>query len=84
MKFVSGKNDYLGQRNAMNISLERVKDTDWFWSLGEIQMFDELWFDGMPIVDMAKELRRSEVAVFLQSLDRMYRGKIKPREWKIW
>lgn len=72
------------RRSYIYTTFEEVEDADWYWSPKEIQMFDELWFDDVPIKAMAKELRRSEVAVFFLSLDRIQRGKIKPRNWSIW
>lgn len=79
------ENYYLrNRRNIIYTSLEEIEDTDWFWCPSEIEKFDNLWNEGKPIKEMARELNRSEIAVFLQSLDRIYRGKIKPRDWRIW
>lgn len=72
------------RRSVIHTSLEDIEDTEWFWSPSEIRKFDELWDADMPIRDMAKELRRSEISIFLLSLDRLYKGQIKPRNWKIW
>lgn len=72
------------KRNNIHISLEDLDDTEWFWSLSEVVKFDRLWKQGTPLKEMAKELRRSEVAVFLQALDRIEKGKVKPRNWNIW
>lgn len=73
------------KRNSIYIALEEVEDTDFFWSSKEVKKFDGLWEEEMPITEIAKELRRSEIAVFLLSLDRIHREKIKPRMgWNIW
>ena len=72
------------KRNIIYTSLEEIEDTDWFWCPSEIEKFDRLWNEGKPIKEMAQELRRSEVAVFLLSLDRIFKGAVKPREWRIW
>ena len=71
-------------RNVIYTSLEDIEDTEWFWAPSEIKRFDKLWKEDVPIRDMAVELGRSEIAVFLQSLDRLYKGKIQDRGWKIW
>ena len=80
------ENSYLRfNRNLIYIALEEVEDTDFFWSPIEIQNFDEMWFDSIPLTDIAKEMRRTEMSVFLLAFDRIARGKIEPRkEWKIW
>jgi hypothetical protein len=73
------------KRSEIYIALEEVEDVDFYWSPNEIIRFDEGWEKDTPIVEMAKELRRSEIAVLFLSLDRVFRGKIKPRDgWKIW
>jgi hypothetical protein len=72
------------KRSTVHVALETIEDTEWFWSPNEIKRFDELWKQGMPLTQMAKELGRSEIAVLLESLDRLYEGKIKARKWKIW
>lgn len=72
------------KRNVIYTSLEDIEDTEWFWAPSEIKKFDQLWNEDMPIKEMAIELGRSEVAVFLQSLDRLYKGKIEARKWNIW
>jgi hypothetical protein len=66
------------------IALEDVEEVDFFWSEFEVKRFDRLWKNDMPIEDIAKELHRSEIAVFLLSLDRVFQGKVKGRNWKIW
>jgi hypothetical protein len=72
------------KRPVIYTALENIEDTEWFWSRKEIRKFDRLWNQDMPIRDIAKELRRTEMAVFLLSLDRLFKEKIKPRNWKIW
>lgn len=72
------------KRNTIYTSLEDMEDTEWYWSPSEVREFDWLWKKDMPIKEMATELGRSEIAVFLQALDRLYKGRIKPRDWKIW
>jgi hypothetical protein len=73
------------RRNTIYIALEEVEDADFYWSPTEIDRFDSLWKLDNPIVEIAKEMRRSEIAVFLLSLDRVFRGKIKPRKgWSFW
>jgi hypothetical protein len=67
------------------VALEDVEDTNFFWSQEEIQRFDEMWFEDMPMTDIAKEMRRTELSVFLLAVDRMFQGKNKPRKgWKFW
>lgn len=72
------------KRNVIYTSLENIKNVEWFWSQSEIKKFDRLWNEDTPIEEIALELERSEFAVFLLSLDRIYQEKIKPRNWKIW
>lgn len=77
--------DYLrNKRVNINVSLEDIEDTEWFWSNNEIKKFKALWKKDTPIQDMAVDLKRSEIAVFLQALDLIYRGEVKPRNWRIW
>lgn len=78
------ENYYLrNRRNIIYTSLEEIEDTDWFWCPSEIEKFDNLWNEGKPIKEMAQVLRRTETAVFLLSLDRIFKGLIKSREWRI-
>lgn len=72
------------QRIKINVSLEDLEDTEWFWSNTEIRKLDAMWKQDMPMTEIAEELRRSEVAVFLQCLDRISKGALKPRNWSIW
>lgn len=72
------------KRNSIYTSLEDIQDTEWFWSPSEIKEFDWFWKQEKPIQEIAKELGRSEVAVFLLALDRMYKERITPRDWRIW
>jgi hypothetical protein len=78
--------NYLKQkRNTIYIALEEVEDMDFYWSPKEIEKFDGLWKEDTPIKEMAESMRRSELAVFLLSLDRIFRGLIKPRKsWNFW
>jgi adenylate cyclase class IV len=72
------------KRPLIYVALEEVEDAEFFWSPVEIKLFTRMWKMGMKLEDIAKELHRSEIAVFLLSLDRIFQGKIKPRDWKIW
>jgi len=73
------------KRNYIYTALEDVEDAEWYWSPSEIKEFDWLWRKNKPLVEIAGELQRSEVAVFLLSFDRVAKGKIKARKgWKIW
>lgn len=72
------------KRGNLHISLEDLDDTEWFWSLSEVERFDKLWKQRITLKDIAKELKRSETAVFLQALDRIDKGKVRPRHWNIW
>jgi hypothetical protein len=73
------------KRSSIYIALEEVEDADFYWSPLEINRFDELWKKDTSIVEIAKEMKRSEIAVFLLSLDRVFRNKVKPRTgWKFW
>lgn len=76
---------YLRERRMnINVSLEDLEDTEWFWSNTEIRKLDAMWKKDMPMTEIAEELRRSEVAVFLQCLDRISKGALTPRDWRIW
>lgn len=73
------------KKYSFSIALESVSDTDWFWTPEEHEKFDALWSEEIPMEQMAEEMNRSEMAVFLNALDRMANGFIKPRQgWKIW
>jgi hypothetical protein len=72
------------KRNNIHISLEDIEDTEWMWSDREVNRFKKLWRQDATLKDMAKLLKRSEIAVFFQALDQLYKGKIKPRNWNIW
>ncbi|WP_313798826.1 hypothetical protein [Cytobacillus sp.] len=73
------------RRDNINISLEDIEDSEWMWSNKEIAKLDRLWELDVPMKRMAVVLGRTEIAVFFQVLDRLYKGAIKPREdWRIW
>jgi hypothetical protein len=78
--------NYLKQkRNTIYIALEDVEDVDFYWSPKEIETFDGHWKEDTSIIDIAKSMRRSELAVFLLSLDRIFKRKIKTRkDWNFW
>jgi hypothetical protein len=76
---------FQNKRNNIYIALEEVEDADFYWSRKEIEKFDKKWNEDTPITEIAMEMKRTEIAVFLLSLDRIFRGQIKPRKnWKIW
>jgi hypothetical protein len=72
------------KRNHIRISLEDVEDTEWMWSDREIKRLVRLWNKAKPMTEIAKELRRSEIAVFFQCLDLIYKKEVKPRDWRVW
>jgi hypothetical protein len=72
------------QRRNIYTALEEVEDIDFFWSRDEINEFDFWWKKDKPLTEIAEELERSETAIFLLALDRLAKGKINPRNWKIW
>lgn len=76
---------FKNKRNNIYIAMEEVEDADFYWSPNEIKQFDALWEEDTPIVEIATEMKRSEIAVFLLSLDRIFRKKIKSRKnWNFW
>lgn len=75
---------FKNKRNNIYIALEDVEDVDFYWSRKETEKFDKAWEKDTPIKEIATEMRRSEIAVFLLSLDRILKGKVKPRDWKMW
>lgn len=76
---------FKNRRNHIYLALEEVEDADFYWSPSEVEKFDEMWEKKTPLNDISKEMRRSEVAVFLLSLDRVFRKKVKPRKgWNFW
>jgi hypothetical protein len=73
------------QRRNIYTALEEVEDIDFFWSRTEIHEFDFWWKQDKPLTEIAEEMERTETAVLLLALDRVMKGKIKPRNgWKIW
>lgn len=72
------------KRNNIHISLEDIEDTEWMWSNKEVANLKILWNRDAPMVKIAEILRRSEIAVFFQVLDLLYKKKIKPRDWNVW
>lgn len=76
---------FQNKRNNIYIALEEVEDTNFYWSPKEIVRFDKLWEEDTPITEIATEMRRSEISVFILSLDRIFREKVKPRKnWNFW
>jgi hypothetical protein len=76
---------FQNKRNNIYIALEEVEDADFYWSRKEIETFDKKWVEDTPITEIATAMKRTEIAVFLLSLDRIFRGQVKPRKnWKIW
>ncbi|MGF6951893.1 phenylpyruvate tautomerase PptA (4-oxalocrotonate tautomerase family) [Neobacillus sp. B4I6] len=73
------------QRRSIYIALEEVEDADFFWGRTEIKEFDFWWKKDTPLTKIAYEMERTETAVLLLALDRVMKGKIKPRDgWRIW
>jgi hypothetical protein len=75
---------FKNKRNNIYIALEEVEDMDFYWSPNEIKKFDTWWEKDTPLAEIATKMKRSELAVFFLSLDRVFRGKVKPRNWKFW
>jgi hypothetical protein len=75
---------FKNKRDTIYTALEEVEGADFHWGPREIKKFNRLWEKKTPITEIAKEMKRSEIAVFILSLDMIFRGKIKPRAWKIW
>ena len=72
-------------RNFIYIALEDVEDAEFIWSLREVREFEALWYREIPLSEIAETLERTEFSCLLLSLDRVMRGKLKPRKgWKVW
>lgn len=72
-------------RNHIYLALEEVEDTDFYWSPSEIEKFDVMWKKDTSLHEISKEMRRTEISVFLLSIDRVFRKKVKPRSgWNFW
>lgn len=53
------------------------------WEIDQVQKFDKMWREGLPINIIARRLKRpiNEVAVLL--FDRAEKGKVNPRTYGI-
>jgi len=79
------QNHLTRKRKYIYTALENVEDADWYWDVKEILDFQELWNAEISVKDIAAYLKRTEMSVLLLSLDRMAKGKIKPRQgWSLW
>lgn len=78
-------NQYRVHRDQIYIALEDVPDADFIWSEREINQFDLLWNQDLPLKGIAAHFNTSETSVFILAFDRALKGEIKAREgWKIW
>ena len=58
-----------------------LESLDFGWTTADIKSFRKMWHGGVPIPEIAKKLRRSELETHLLYLDqRFVAGKIKDRE----
>lgn len=79
------QNHLTHKRKYIYTALENVEEVEWYWSVKEILAFQELWKADISVRDIAACMKRTEMSVLLLSLDRIAKGKIKPREgWQIW
>ena len=79
------QNHLTHKRKYIYTAMENVEDIDWYWDVKEILAFQELWNAEISVKDIAAYLKRTEMSVLLLSLDRMAKGKIKPRQgWSLW
>jgi hypothetical protein len=58
-----------------------LESLDFGWTPADIKSFRKMWHGGVPIPEIAKKLRRSELETHLLYLDqRFVEGKIEDRE----
>jgi hypothetical protein len=72
------------KRNKIHVAMEDIEDTEWFWSEKEVRKFRRLWKMNMRIDHIAKEMKRSEVAIMFLALDQIHQKNIRARDWNIW
>ena len=78
-------NYLINNRRYVYTALEDAEDVDWHWSLEEVSVFQELWKSEISMKDIAAYMKRSELSILIIALDRLAKGKIKPRKgWQIW
>lgn len=61
--------------------------SEWIWTTDEIELFEIMWNEGMPIKEMAEYFGKHETTIVIVAIDRFLqkKPKIKPREgWNIW
>lgn len=69
------------ERNYIYTALEEL---DFTWSMDEVLEFEEMWNQGVSLVDIAEYFGRTHEEVAVLVMDRALKGKIKPRESGIW
>lgn len=56
----------------------------WTWKESEIFHFREMWNDGVPIDELAKELKASKRSVALLVMDQEMKKEIEQRRFGLW
>ena len=60
-------------------------DGQWIWTEADINQFDMLWKNGMPIDKMAKYFDVYDTTILVVWLDRYIKGELGVREgWNLW
>lgn len=60
-----------------------LEEINFFWEPEEIKRFEQLWEDGVDIIELSFMLNRSEVEVAILIMDRHIQGGIRGREFGV-
>ncbi|USK72698.1 hypothetical protein [Peribacillus asahii] len=60
-----------------------LEEIDFLWEPDEIKRFEQLWNDGVDIIELSIMLNRSEVEVAILIMDRHMQGGITEREFGV-
>jgi hypothetical protein len=70
---------YLKENRRSTYTVLENTNTNYYWNLFHVMMFDRMWEAGIPFEDIAGYFNRKPYEVALLMIDREIQGKIKPR-----
>lgn len=71
-------------RNEPTILILDDIEIKWTWKESELLHFREMWNDGVPINDLARELKTNRRSVALLVMDQEMKGEIEQRRFGLY
>lgn len=68
----------------MNMTYIALEELNFLWKEKEVERFRELWKQGLPLKEIARQLKRTTEETFILALDQAKLGNVGKRRYGVW